>query len=474
MVVGPIPDTLSSDTSINRFVYKRDEHFLRRLERLNGQQVELALVLYRDSELVKMLLNELKVSDSAARVAISLNHPVRGPFVIVTREGQFVTCLGDGMGVSGHPVITREQIERTSRAIQRARDIFAETARHPYREVGRVFEKLLNCGPRLSREDFEVFAAWQPLLAPQIYEYYMRLNLRECEGFKTLAKDGNYRKPYYAPLLMRHWADTWALMHFRFLLGVDGGTFLREAFELTDGPRLANVLCEPTRFNVLSYATCATWLAAKVGKPLVASQKKRYASGRTVHDWVNSGLVLSAIAFGHRKLQAEIGKLLSFEGASKENAEAHDGLETRRFIANEHESSLRVLDGVKARLERYAMHATVREHPALTLESRIALFLGSQVVLQSRVGSALPSLFRLLPWIARAKATDFYLAREQLDLVWFNKPEEEALLFIDPQLSRESSETSSALQTVKAVSKPGRNNSCPCGSGKKYKRCCAA
>jgi len=30
------------------------------------------------------------------------------------------------------------------------------------------------------------------------------------------------------------------------------------------------------------------------------------------------------------------------------------------------------------------------------------------------------------------------------------------------------------VEPIKAGDKPGRNDPCPCGSGKKYKRCCGA
>jgi len=35
-------------------------------------------------------------------------------------------------------------------------------------------------------------------------------------------------------------------------------------------------------------------------------------------------------------------------------------------------------------------------------------------------------------------------------------------------------ESSKPLQPVLAEKKAGRNDPCPCGSGKKYKKCCAA
>ena len=42
---------------------------------------------------------------------------------------------------------------------------------------------------------------------------------------------------------------------------------------------------------------------------------------------------------------------------------------------------------------------------------------------------------------------------------------------LDNKLSQNSS-TSSRLEPVNVGKKVGRNEQCPCGSGKKYKKCC--
>jgi hypothetical protein len=49
-----------------------DVHFLERLERLSTPQTELALSLYQDPLLIRALLEQLRLPDGAARVALSL------------------------------------------------------------------------------------------------------------------------------------------------------------------------------------------------------------------------------------------------------------------------------------------------------------------------------------------------------------------------------------------------------------------
>jgi len=83
-----------------------DEHFLRRLDRVADDQVELALTLYRDQELLAEVLGRAALPEGTERLAISLDDPQQGPFVIVTGGGRFVTCLGKGIRVDGEPVLT--------------------------------------------------------------------------------------------------------------------------------------------------------------------------------------------------------------------------------------------------------------------------------------------------------------------------------------------------------------------------------
>src|SRR5437868_5822278 len=86
-------------------------HFLSRLDRVSAPQVELALSLYRDVPLLRFILEKARLPEGAERAAISLEHPAEGPFIVVTRDGKFVTCLGKGMSPGELPIITRGQLD---------------------------------------------------------------------------------------------------------------------------------------------------------------------------------------------------------------------------------------------------------------------------------------------------------------------------------------------------------------------------
>src|SRR6476646_4114282 len=86
-------------------------HFLSRLDRVSLGHVELALSLYNDAPLVRYVLSSASLPEGAARVAISLDDPREGPFIVVTRDGHFVTCLGAGMRPGELPVIARSHLD---------------------------------------------------------------------------------------------------------------------------------------------------------------------------------------------------------------------------------------------------------------------------------------------------------------------------------------------------------------------------
>ena len=45
-------------------------------------------------KLLRFVLSAVTLPEAADRVAVSLDDPVQGPFLVVTRTGDFVTCLG--------------------------------------------------------------------------------------------------------------------------------------------------------------------------------------------------------------------------------------------------------------------------------------------------------------------------------------------------------------------------------------------
>jgi hypothetical protein len=75
-------------------------------------------------------------------------------------------------------------------------------------------------------------------------------------------------------------------------------------------------------------------------------------------------------------------------------------------------------------------------------------------------------LFSCLPWVSRAQPEDLYWPAEHLEVIrqkW--NPEQAA------RVLRETQAANPAPEPKRVQAAPGRNETCPCGSGKKYKRC---
>ena len=469
-----------------------DGHFLSRLERLSVSQVELALALYHDHELMKVLLNCLKIGDTVQRVAISIKDPVSGPFIIVTRDGNFVTCLGEGMFVSGIPVVTQEQFQRVARSVQRARNTMDEIALHPRREVSRVLERLQNCGSNVSREDFLAVAAWQPLLAPAILQAFARANDRLVLTYRELAGRQNRFKRRDENALHRYWMDAWAIAHFTMLLGVDGGHFMRSASHVPEFENVGRALSFATvRLNVASHGIRGAWLAAKVGKPLVPLMKQAYQTPAAALHLVDAGIALSAIGYTHRKLQSEIGKVLGQSERVPEGARGeavrylhkHFAAHYQAFVDKPEQCQAymnEVVDRVAAKFFRIRHPDRGEGDPSLTPSTDVLRDWGTTLLMQTPIPimderlRALPKVLLWLPFMVRAKAEDFYVPRQAIPRSARTWTVEDSLALLEPR--RQYDKLSGAVPQVaapKGEKLPGRNEPCHCGSQRKFKHCCA-
>ena len=105
-----------------RHVAGHATHFLRRLDRVADQQVEIALGLYRDPELVRELLTHVQLEDRVDRVAVSLGTERDGPFLVLTRDGKFVTCLAEGMSPGALPVVGPDRLRVACDRVERMRE----------------------------------------------------------------------------------------------------------------------------------------------------------------------------------------------------------------------------------------------------------------------------------------------------------------------------------------------------------------
>jgi len=208
------------------------DHFLSRLDRVPHAERELALELYRDHNLVEFLLARVRLPEQAQRVAISLGDPSNGPFLIVTRDGRFVTCLGEGMKVGDLPIITRGQLDAIA---ERHEDLRARLTliQRPDGRPGKttnLLSRLHEAGDGLAREEFLSLAALQPLLQIELMGIHIRVS-KELEqaraGLLELLRRTDHPKEAHREQMRQYFLRSWLVAHLSLLIALDA----RQVFE---------------------------------------------------------------------------------------------------------------------------------------------------------------------------------------------------------------------------------------------------
>ena len=203
---------------------------------------------------------------------------------------------------------------------------------------------------------------------------------------------------------------------------------------------------------------------------MLPDYKRWYVQSESSLDLVDSALGLLGIGLRHRGTVAEVRKALA-----RDNRAAAEGRPTAATIPQiqsiiEEATALvfdRPEDCARMQVAIGRMHVTKKTEDAGELPEDIARLLAVNsptTFVSSREGLIL--LFSCLPWVSRAQPEELYWPAEHLEVIrqkW--NPEQAASVLRETQVANPAAEPA----RVQAV--PGRNETCPCGSGKKYKRC---
>jgi len=265
-----------------------DVHFLSRLERLSLPHVELAMSLYNDTPLLRYVLDALKLPEGAERIALSLGDAARGPFLVVQRDGHFVTCLAEGMGPVGLHIAQRSHIEALSQRAQelRRRMDLANRQPGPHGRSVDLFRPLFTAGPCLPREEFIAAAAWAPMMMREIFTLISDVHSDLRRGY--LALRTKRKRRVMEPSAQRaYWNAIWALGHLSLLVGMEG-----------------RALCE----SIVEAETGQAAMVASISWPAV----RQGICGPAMRGVWAVGTVLSLFSIGarHKGLRGEIRKLL--------------------------------------------------------------------------------------------------------------------------------------------------------------------
>jgi len=450
-----------------------DEHFLSRLDRVQAEQVDFALALYRDHEAVRFLLEHLGAD--APRVALAIAGK-DGPHVVVASNGHFVTCLGEGMSTGALPVIARERVDAILAKHRDKQDRESRLVIEKRGENNRVFfRRIFDRAHAMNREEIVALSAFMPLVSHEFY----RMALDACGTVlnNVLTFDGIEKLK--GPDLERAHAlfvETWFVGH-AMLLATMGDVAKYE--------RLLVMFKGETTFSTIASALQSstillrgTWAAARVGKMLIPSYKScLLATTGTV--WAtDSAMALAAIALRHASERDRVTRTLEHVLSGKDLAGSPEVVDHKQACA---EGALAAMkDGPEFTLKlgrdwyrkltkhlpegdphRYERDEDVPEDLARTT----ALSFDGPLTKTAFIEHC----FRALPVVARARAEDFYYPREIAQRV--HEPYSPELALNRIRRWKTDGPSSAPVRTERT---PGRNEPCVCGSGKKFKKCCGA
>lgn len=420
----------------------------------------------------------MRLPESAPRIAISLDDPEKGPFLVVSREGRFITCLGAGMRAAGLPVVSRGQLDGiTSKlASYRARVAEREKLLGEEGELGDLMTRILDAGPDLSREELIAIASLQPLLARDFLHMFIQVAIDAMESraaILRILKKTDRLKPSNNPLLHAHWKQFWATGHLAVLAAMGGPEALGPLPEAKT-PFEAILSMLTVRQGIGAVALKGAWAAAKLGRNAIGYYKKLFVEAPSFDVLCDAGFSLFAIGMRHQKLRAEIRKTMARATAEPAFVPLGRALEQMALLGFENPD--------QAALVHLAMGRRMLENRVSMLPKSMAEKLGKAEDLPDAVAMSyastchdefisqptrLPDILLILPWVARAEAEDLYLPRNLVDaerVPW------------SPQRTLNLLRGPAALDKRPAPKPegPSRSGPCPCGSGKKYKRCCGA
>jgi SEC-C motif-containing protein len=454
-------------------------HFLERLDRVTREQMEFALGLYRDHEAVHFVLGHLNLPPATERVALALDDAREGPFVLVTLDGHFVTCLGKGMR-HDHPVVPRGQVDALLAKVadKRARRELAQRELRPDEDEDDLFQRVFTRGSRLSREDFIAVSSFEPTLGAVAWHLMLEVSI-DVNGMRLAMLRKAARTTVITRPLSRALEGIdrfeWGIGHLMLLSCACDRSGLDAVLEAT-APTLVTPSFACMTQGGLPFWMRSAWAAARLGRAAIPKYRDVLAKADGFDQTLEAALGLGAIALRHAGAATEVRRILaSYEKPrpgdvapeTAPNWAAHGVLHALENASPHEEAALEV--GQRACV---SMGAGLPEDNALrfTRHEDVPESLARTAALTLDADAFDPQLrkllFIMLPVAAAASAEDFYYPRDVVR-AWHGAWQPEEAL---ERLTRLANRIPKS-EPVRIAKTPGRNEPCSCGSGKKWKRC---
>jgi hypothetical protein len=456
------------------------EHFLSRLDRLPRSEVDLALDLYRDPELVRRVLGEASLPEQAGRVAISIDDPTLGPFIIVTREGRFVTCLGRGMRPGEHPVVTRSELDRIARQVEGLREKLAlkEQLRGKESPQSRLLRRLCVATDSVSREEFLAVAEWAPLLGQMFLETYLHMAV-ELLKHGPILRRVQIRGPKAEGYLHAYWTVLHSAGHMALLASMtDEKDTVAPTCERFIG-RGAGFSQALTWTGVLRFIAQGAWAAGRLGKVMLPEFKRTIVESTEPFEVIDALFALLAIGTRTTGARAEILKALhAAPTGARTPAAAAMWQKHGTYLDWMCKNVVTYLgphaETVAGDMRRFGEQYFDEDDPFVPGDPEAEEWMRTLPLTSLDDGvSDIPKVqwaFVFVAAAARGGPERFYLPTELARAQRTPWTPADTWGVLSPTMSLEKR----AKRTVVREATVERNAPCPCGSGRKWKKCCGA
>jgi hypothetical protein len=449
------------------------EHFLERLDRVPRSLSDFALELYRDPERVRWIVHYAHLPEAEERVALALAADADGPYLVVTRHGDFVTALSPEMRPKNLTILSRAQVDAFSKRVLevRARFELAKDVVPAGKPPEDVLRLLQTRAWSLSREEFSAMAAWVPILGAQF--------LRDV--YESAAPLLTLRNTYMTARNNAARSDRRRVQAMEVLWNATHATGARYALATTDDLAFAEPWAKAwttsygptylaTAERVHSVAMRGAWAAARMGKAFFPVYKGILTEPGDQFYRFDAALAMTAIGLRHARLRDDARRAVEAIVESADDA-------SRPWMRGTAEASERAFDdpdgataevaaeGAKtlvalgSRLPDGSPHKFARTED---VPQELALLVAANRGHESFHTSAMLSL----PWVAkRVTALELYYPEEMERALRGEWSIEE----VEDVYRRHRGKP---VPVTREGANVGRNDPCGCGSGRKYKKCC--
>lgn len=459
-----------------------DEHFLDRLSRLDGPEVSDALALYYSPELVRELLGYARERGHTDRVAISIDDPVEGPFIIVTQTGHFVTTLGRGMSPDEDlPIVPRSVWDARRRESERFREAWTVASAQSKEKISEAAHDLRIKGPSMSREAMTLLMSLSRL---SLEQSFLRAWVSHQETLLLAATKLQSRSTWKMlddDLIAEAERTLWAMGHISVIVG--GGEFKKRAE--TDPVIAGLAMMRPSfaaaEVGLIGPLARNIWAVGKLGAIYFRQLKEAFRTAPDMVFELDAALGLTAIGLRFSKHRGEIRKLFTI---AEQPGETH--LEGRRRAIgklasmalgkdNPREAARQTIEVLGRRMWFELNQNAPVGHPCrFESPEEVPPELSLPVIANAHDdlwGDQMlgPAAAMFIPGVCTLEAEEMYYPAKFARLI-------EPYRFgptLKAAYKRMRAYFASIPSTV-AEAKPGRNDPCSCGSGRKYKRCCGA